>query len=298
MHGQSGRWPQRGRCLLIELVGLFRWEFRERKYPTRCEKNTRHVSSWARPVNFAACGLADSNGKPPPGMLQGSVADLGNYDECLDVVVRDFYGDVDFTGQYCSLFVNPRGVPFLRKMIAKFQEQGQMTGANNPMNWLNQDLFFGIQLGTCIPSVCSGSELRHMAATLLHRYGFHTVVRGCQVKENKPPNAHQRGILIFLGVLIIILLIGTAYDIARYYMPEEKKKLLPEPLTKVLVSFSVVSNTNMLLTTKAASESDSVKLRFIHGMRFWSSCWVILGHTYFLVSVTALGEKFRRAETS
>ncbi|KAK8787368.1 hypothetical protein V5799_022856, partial [Amblyomma americanum] len=71
--------------------------------------------------------VADSNGKPPPGLLQGSVADLGNYDECLDVVVRDFYGDVDFTGQYCSLFVNPRGVPFVRKMLAKFQEQGQLT---------------------------------------------------------------------------------------------------------------------------------------------------------------------------
>lgn len=62
-------------------------------------------------------------------------------------------------------------------------------------------------------------------------------------------------------------------------------------LTKVVVSFSLVSNMRMLLTTKAAAESDSVKLRFIHGMRFWSSCWVILGHTYFLVSVTALGER-------
>lgn len=65
---------------------------------------------------------------------------------------------------------------------------------------------------------------------------------------------------------------------------------LAEPLTKILTAFSVVANTNMLLTTHADSESDSMKLRFIHGMRFWSSSWVILGHTYFLVSVTSLGE--------
>ncbi|XP_054919233.1 nose resistant to fluoxetine protein 6-like [Dermacentor andersoni] len=237
-----------------------------------------------------AIRMADSNGKPPPGMLQGSVADLGNFDECLDVVVRDFYGDVDFTGQYCSLFVNPKGVPFLRKMIAKFQEQGEMMGANNPMNWLNQDLFFGIQMGICIPSKCSGTELRHMAATLLHRYGFHTVVRGCQVNETRPLKPYQRGLLIFLGVLSVIILLATAYDVARYYLPEEKKKFLPEPLTKILTAFSVVANTNMLLTTHADSESDSMKLRFIHGMRFWSSSWVILGHTYFLVSVTSLAD--------
>ncbi|KAM7304827.1 nose resistant to fluoxetine protein 6 [Ixodes scapularis] len=234
--------------------------------------------------------VTDSNGKPPAGLLQGTVADLGSYDECLDVVVRDLYGDVDFTGQYCSLFVNPRGVPFLKKMISKFQEKGELLGAYNPLNWLNQDLFFGIQLGTCIPSKCTGGELRHMAATLLHRYGFHTVVRGCEVKDKGPLTVTQRGILMFIGVLSVILVLGTAYDIVRYYLPNEKQKKLPVLLTKLLVSFSVVSNTKMLLTTKAASGSDSVKLRFIHGMRFWSSSWVILGHTYFLVSVTALGE--------
>ncbi|CAN7993158.1 unnamed protein product, partial [Ixodes hexagonus] len=231
--------------------------------------------------------VTDSNGKPPAGLLQGTVADLGSYDECLDVVVRDFYGDVDFTGQYCSLFINPRGVPFLKKMIAKFQEKGELVGAYNPLNWLNQDLFFGIQLGTCIPSTCTGAELRHMAATLLHRYGFHTVVRGCEVKDKGPLTATQRGILSVARPRLVGLSVLTHADHQGVIWHVRASAAL---LTKVLVSFSVVSNTKMLLTTKAAAGSDSVKLRFIHGMRFWSSSWVILGHTYFLVSVTALGE--------
>lgn len=71
--------------------------------------------------------VADSNGKPPPGLLQGSVADLGNYDECLDVVVTDLYDQVDFTGQYCNLFINPRGVPFVKKLIGKFHQKGELT---------------------------------------------------------------------------------------------------------------------------------------------------------------------------
>ncbi|OQR70011.1 nose resistant to fluoxetine protein 6-like [Tropilaelaps mercedesae] len=58
----------------------------------------------------------------------------------------------------------------------------------------------------------------------------------------------------------------------------------------VLHCFSAVENTRKLLSTKAAIDSDAYRLRFIHGMRFFSASWVILGHTYFLVIPTSLGE--------
>lgn len=83
----------------------------------------------------------------------------------------------------------------LRGKCSRVDTRAVPQGAYNPMNWLNQDLFFGIQLGTCIPSKCTGNELHHMAATLLHRYGFHTLVRGCEVKDKGPITFTQRGIM-------------------------------------------------------------------------------------------------------
>ncbi|KAK8769236.1 hypothetical protein V5799_014299, partial [Amblyomma americanum] len=50
-----------------------------------------------------AMRLMDATGKYPTGLLQGSRADVGAYDECLETVVRDSYGHDVSHGQYCNL---------------------------------------------------------------------------------------------------------------------------------------------------------------------------------------------------
>ncbi|XP_064459149.1 nose resistant to fluoxetine protein 6-like [Ornithodoros turicata] len=242
-----------------------------------------------RRMEHWAFQMADSNGRPAAGMLKGTVADLGNYDECLAVVVKDSYGDVDFTGKYCNLFINPKGVPYVNKIVKSFQSKGELTGPYSPLRWLNQDLFFGMQVGVCIPSKCSGRELLYMADTLLSRYGMSTLLRGCETQDKGPFTQFQKCMLIFLAVLSGILCLSTLYDAILHYLPE-KRKCCPKLLNQILVSFSVLSNTRKLISTEAEKESDSIKLRFIHGMRFFSSSWVILGHTYLLVSVTVLAD--------
>lgn len=41
-------------------------------------------------------------GKPASGLASGTIADLGNYDQCLSVEAPDGDDGVDFTGKFCS----------------------------------------------------------------------------------------------------------------------------------------------------------------------------------------------------
>ncbi|KAK8781084.1 hypothetical protein V5799_017576 [Amblyomma americanum] len=50
-----------------------------------------------------ALRLLDATGKYPTGLLQGSRSDPGAFDECIETVVRDSYGNDVSRGQYCNL---------------------------------------------------------------------------------------------------------------------------------------------------------------------------------------------------
>lgn len=61
---------------------------------------------------FYGCKVLDSCGKfPASGMLEGTLADLGRYDECLDID-NMLQGDDDLVstrmqGQYCTVLIRP-----------------------------------------------------------------------------------------------------------------------------------------------------------------------------------------------
>ncbi|OQR70010.1 nose resistant to fluoxetine protein 6-like, partial [Tropilaelaps mercedesae] len=93
-----------------------------------------------------------------------------------------------FAGQYCTLYLNPKNVPFLKKVIARFQENGEYVGRTDPLKWLQQDLFLGIRIGICIPSKCAGEEIQYMTKILLGKYGVIPTVAGCETpRTGKEP---------------------------------------------------------------------------------------------------------------
>ncbi|XP_037500896.1 uncharacterized protein LOC119374752 [Rhipicephalus sanguineus] len=53
-----------------------------------------------------AMRLIDATAKYPTGFLQGTLSDLGAYDECIETVVRDEYGGTKLRGQYCDVHVS------------------------------------------------------------------------------------------------------------------------------------------------------------------------------------------------
>lgn len=49
---------------------------------------------------------------------------------------------------------------------------------------------------------------------------------------------------------------------------------------KIATSFSIVSNTKIILAVNRDKDSDTYAFRFIHGVRFLSMVWIALGHSY------------------
>ncbi|XP_049520741.1 nose resistant to fluoxetine protein 6 [Dermacentor silvarum] len=61
--------------------------------------------------------LFDATGKCPTGFFDASSADLGAFDECLETVVRDRYGNVLSRGQYCNMLVHIKNATEMKGMM-------------------------------------------------------------------------------------------------------------------------------------------------------------------------------------
>lgn len=59
----------------------------------------------------------------------------------------------------------------------------------------------------------------------------------------------------------------------------------------LLISFSVIESMKTLLTVTSATGSEPYQLNFIHGMRFLSAVWIVLGHSFVPLS-SVFGEHY------
>ncbi|KAK8773681.1 hypothetical protein V5799_011786 [Amblyomma americanum] len=157
--------------------------------------------------------VLDASGKVASGLLVGTIGDLGNFDECLATTVENMYGERDFTGRFCTVYMNFKNNTFVAKMVARYT----------------------------------------------------------------------------LATVAILVAAATAADVALRTVLKRRMSTKPKGiLYDVVYGFSVVSNTEKLLKTDPSDPADS-KLKFIHGLRFYSSTWVMLGHAFLIADPTATG---------
>lgn len=51
--------------------------------------------------------VIDASGRVPSGSLEGTLTDLGDYDQCLDVMQPKRNKHTEIKGQYCTLELKP-----------------------------------------------------------------------------------------------------------------------------------------------------------------------------------------------
>lgn len=67
--------------------------------------------------------VLDSIGRPAAGIMDVTMSDFGDYDQCLAIKSMEPGGIVDFRGQHCNIAVRPPALPPLnRHSIHKLQE--------------------------------------------------------------------------------------------------------------------------------------------------------------------------------
>merc|ERR1712038_1742928 len=93
-----------------------------------------------------------------------------------------------------------------------------------------------------------------------------------------------------ISVFLAVVILGTSLDVLHV----SKKKSAPTSskpnslMVKILLCFSVYSNGKKILsTTKLEGSIDC-----IHGIRFFSMCWVVMGHTWYVNTKTPVDNIF------
>lgn len=229
-----------------------------------------------------ALRLFDASGKYPSGLLQGTKADLGAFDECVETVVHDSFGREVSKGQYCSLLFNLRSTPAIKERISSLD-------VLHPLMKHYKDLFFidefpMMRIGICITNDCDEQDLRALIAAVKPAR-LKVQVESCATIEAMPMTRGQASIIAVLAVLGLLIGAGStvdAYMSSRTTYPKQEHSVW----MKCLMSFSALSNTRAVFNVAEPKGAYEYDLSFLHGLRFFSVVSIVLGHCYGVMSET------------
>ncbi|XP_031331439.1 nose resistant to fluoxetine protein 6-like isoform X1 [Photinus pyralis] len=185
-----------------------------------------------------ALKMYDSTGKLPAGVLDGNLAELGSFDECLYVTkLNEEPEGSSFTGQYClgSIYVN---------------------ATRN----ISAEILFGVfanklAFSTCLPDACSDTDVQ----TIIRGIGinFTTEDPHCQTLA-KRPELDTGGIigLTITVCLALLMVASTIYDIRNKFTGKRAPN-------RLLSAFSIYTNLKNIFNTKSAFG----EITCLHGVR-------------------------------
>jgi len=232
--------------------------------------------------------MLDASGKPPSGILEGTLFDFGSFDQCLniDVPMGDNSGTKDFVGKYCLMDIRAAfkmNIPLGSPPPPGVKPDGVIWDPSLQIFWTrNSKLSF--RYGLCIPSKCTSHDIEEVANFVAKPAGMTVNVNYCQTKQPftlQSIDKTQMSIIAALVLLFSLVFIGTLLEVISNSMkPSDDKPHISseKSLKDFFMSFSIYKNTHKLL---ASAKSSRGELRMLNGMRFLSVAWVILGHTYF-----------------
>ncbi|XP_029832846.2 nose resistant to fluoxetine protein 6 [Ixodes scapularis] len=258
-----------------------------------CQAALLKVILGVRRLKDWAIRLVDSSGKLPMGIMTGSVAALGAYDQCLSVHYDDDTHD-PIVGRYCTLNIQFPYLPRTFKNSSEIikEKDSFMHWVYNYGKWMK---YFPIRIGICLPSHCVKEDLEKLGKYIVKPVNMKSWVGTCEGKTPTKITTLQVVVLSILGALLVLVFLGTCID--RMCGPKKAEKPNSQSghlglATKMLASFSFVANTRKLLYPRRSRDT----LCVLHGIRVLSCLWIILGHTYFLADIVSF-IRFKRLKT-
>lgn len=191
-------------------------------------------------MSYPTQTVLDSSGKfPPTGILEGTLTDLGRYDECLDVDETLEGGEDEdddpnvissivstrIQGQYCSVMIRPP-LPEKPRFHTLCNQVPSLVNVSSSdlsiFRWLgkNAQYFYysPVRVGLCTPSQCSPRDIDNMISKMARAFNLTGSVQGmkCDVKTNIPSNVTNRTqvfVLLAFGLMFVLILVGTIFDV-------------------------------------------------------------------------------------
>lgn len=228
----------------------------------------RNLEPWA-------LRLFDSSGKYPTGAFQATRADLGAFDECLETVVRDNAGEVSVRGQYCSLLAYAKNNTDVEEYILPAIEMTHPRIKKFRKHFFDSR-FPTFRLGMCTISNCNEQELQELITAVIPP-AVTLKVTNCVTNEFPRPTTGQIIIIAFLATIAFLITVGTVLDV---YTEKKAPKCRHSALVRLALCFSLSANTRSMLNISKDKSSDACRFQFLHGIRFFSIVWIVIGHCY------------------
>ncbi|XP_067118600.1 nose resistant to fluoxetine protein 6-like [Centruroides vittatus] len=244
--------------------------------------------------------MLDAAGKPPSGLKKGNSLWLGDFKQCREVTVPlkviDNMNFGNFKGKYC----------YLSSSVAD-------------QNTMNIGLKIGICVPDSCNEEILSNDLKELSKFLIYIPWVKKVVpfiNSSQITCQNSTKKWESGEIVYMCVICIFaffIVVGTLCDIIieikKYLSVKTENKSLPEnynpreyydesetnneseliinrttaqqektesAIVKFLICFSLYTNGVKILST----ENTGSQLQCVHGIRFLSMCWIVLGHTF------------------
>lgn len=270
----------------------------------RCAQSLLKIVFGLRKLEKWAFQLLDSIGRPPSGILDVTMSDYGDYDQCLEVVSLTRSGDEDFRGQHCNIQVEHPHIPALTKQaIARLpqllKEDSEERSAAMPsevykdvlLTYTRLQTSIAVRVGICVPSTCSKEDVFKMLNPAVANLKLGVSVAECETKSIVTLTEEQLVAICMFGLLGTVLLLGTLLEIVLSVVkrPTISEAFRRKANKSVLATFGIFRNLRQLLTTDDVPSA----MNCLHGIRVITMFWVVLSQTYLNVEFQAVrGLKF------
>lgn len=254
---------------------------------TACTSSLLKLIFGLRSLKNWAVRMVDASGRIPSGLLEGSLSDLGNMDECFMIQNIDEYsGKEVFRGQHCAINAVPvlPKKPFQVTFGSNVLDLSNYTAKDSVfMDFSKKAPFFYrvlIRIGVCIPSTCTRKDLETVLTEVTKDSMFNVTVPFCQVQEEFEISTLQIVILSVIGVVALLVMIGTI--VTRFCEIEKDGSGCAHEMLRICDCFSLDTNYKSLMGT-------SKSLQAMDGVRVLSTLWIILVHTYAFQNENSVG---------
>ncbi|XP_076313904.1 nose resistant to fluoxetine protein 6-like isoform X2 [Tachypleus tridentatus] len=251
----------------------------EMRLSSGCSGNLFKLAVGIRKLQEWAIKMLDSTGKIPAGILHGTLTEMGDYEQCQNIVV---YNHEDkskerFRGRYCSVRVQPYLPPGVTYHV--YSTNKTIHDLEEMYSYLSRGSF---RLGLCLPSSCSLKDVQQMASHVRKKIDLNVTVTWCEVKDSTwSLDKGQLAVCLFNGLMLGIVLLATITELTRRYLQKRRNLRVKERAetsfaVQAIESFSAYGNTKLQLVTG----TQTYRLRVVDGIRVFAITWIILGETF------------------
>ncbi|KAF8375851.1 oac-39 [Pristionchus pacificus] len=203
--------------------------------------------------------MRDSAGKFHQAILKGHIYFAGHFSECVLINVKMTGRDRSFKADYFKIDVDAAFQPNVKNGSCQVSDLGAVIG------W---------SFGVCLPASCSSAELESL---FIAETAKHNPV--CAVhRTNDSIDPLDAGFYVTVSIMGGIFALCISSGLADFFFSDflSDKAVSKSLLWRLFMSFSLYSNVASIFDTSASKKDGQIAP--IHCIRFFSMCWVVLGH--------------------